>query len=75
MLNTYNHPYTETYFTFSIFVSYLGLGLYMSYLYDLFFIFSLIFIVINHITFTAHKLSLPLRISLVNVTNGFGHIY
>ena len=28
----------------------LGLGLLMSYLYDLFIIFSLIFIVINHIT-------------------------
>ena len=29
---------------------FLGLGLFMSYLYDLFFIFNLIFIVINHKT-------------------------
>ena len=43
--------YTETYFIFTIFVCpCLGLDLFMSYLFDLFFIFSLIFIVINDIT-------------------------
>ena len=41
LLNTYNH-HTETHF--------IGLGLFMPYLYDLFFVFSLIFIVTNHVT-------------------------
>ena len=51
-LITYNNHYTETNFMFSIFGSMLclSLGLFMSYFYDLFFIFSLIFIAINHIT-------------------------
>ena len=39
----------RTHFTFSIFMSMLGLDPFMSYLCDFLFIFSLIFIVINHI--------------------------
>ena len=51
LLDTYNHYYTEAYFMCSIFVPmFIGLGLLMSYLCDLFLISSLIFIFINHIT-------------------------
>ena len=50
MLNAYNHQYTETQFLFSILCPCLGLGLFMLYLHALFFISSLILVVINHIT-------------------------
>ena len=46
LLTTNNRYYTETHFTFSRF----GLDLFILYLCDLFFIFSNIFIVINHMT-------------------------
>ena len=49
LLNTYNHHYTETHFIFTT-CPCLDLGLFLSYLCDLFFIFSVVFIVINHIT-------------------------
>ena len=49
LLNTHNHHYTEPDFIFSIFVS-MYRPRSMSYLNDLFFICSLIFIVINYIT-------------------------
>ena len=48
LLTAHNHHHTETHFTFSIFVSCLGLDLFMLYLCDPYFIFSLIFIIINH---------------------------
>ena len=48
MLNTFNHHYTETHFIFSMFVPIsLGLGLFMSFLCDLFFNLTFIFIFIN----------------------------
>ena len=51
LLNICNNHYTEAHFIFSIFVSMSrSRSIYAVYIYDLFFIFSLIFIVINHIT-------------------------
>ena len=66
LLHAYNLFYADTHFIFTIFVliyytdthfffllylgQCLGLGLFMSYLFDLFFIFSFIYFVINHIT-------------------------
>ena len=50
VLLTYNHHYNETHFIFGTFVSFLGLGLFLSCLSDLFFIFNLIFMTINHKT-------------------------
>ena len=52
MMISSNHHFTETHFIFSIFLSSpcLALGLFMLYLRDLFFISSLISIVINDIT-------------------------
>ena len=46
-LNTYKHHHTETPFIFTIFLPCLDLGLFILYLCDLFFIFILIFIMVN----------------------------
>ena len=47
--DTHNHHYTETCFIFTVFASMSrSRSIDVSYLWDLFFIFSLIFIVINH---------------------------
>ena len=48
LLDTYNHHYAEMQFILSILYPCLCLGLFMSYLCDLFFIFGLSFTVINH---------------------------
>ena len=45
----YNHDYTETHFIVYL-GPYLGIGLFLSCLYDVFLIFSPILIVVNHIT-------------------------
>ena len=50
LLNTCSHNYTWKSFIFSIISPCLGLGLFMPHPCDLFFIFSLIFVVTNHIT-------------------------
>ena len=47
--NTYKHHYTDILYLVYM-CPCLGLGLFMSYFCDLFFISSLIFIAINHIT-------------------------
>ena len=50
LLNTYNHHHTEILFVFIIYLCpCLDLGLFMSYLCDLFLIFIFIFIMINRI--------------------------
>ena len=49
LLNTCKHHHTETFFIFTIFLSISRPGLlFMSYLYDPFFIFIFIFITVNH---------------------------
>ena len=50
LLNTYQPHYTETQFIFGYLRPFLGLRLLLLYLCNLFFIFSVIFIAINHIT-------------------------
>ena len=50
LLNLYNNHYTEIHFIFSIFMSMSRSMSVYSYLCDLLFIFSLIFIAIDHIT-------------------------
>ena len=49
LLNAYKHHYAESHFIFSKLVSMSRPSLFILYLCDLYFIFSLIFIVINHI--------------------------
>ena len=49
LLSTYNHHHNETHLYLVHLCSRLDLDLFMSYLIDLFFIFSLIFIIINYI--------------------------
>ena len=50
LLNAYKHHYAESHFIFSKLVSMSRPSLFILYLCDLYFIFSLIFIVIYHIT-------------------------
>ena len=49
VVNAYKHHYAEPHFIFSKLVSMSRPSLFILYLCDLYFIFSLIFIVINHI--------------------------
>ena len=50
LLNAYKHHYAESHFIFSKLVSMSRPSLFILYLCDLYFIFSLVFIVIYHIT-------------------------
>ena len=56
LLITYKHYYAERHISYLVYFGpCLGLGLFMSHIGDLFFIFSLIFIAINSITLLKQK--------------------
>ena len=75
LFNPYSHHYIRNIYSVNL-CQCLGLGLYMSYLCEVFFIFSLIFIDINHITsfkqtyiFCVHFLDYRLLLLVDNVNN------